>query len=407
MQAMLVALLACALAGVTAVFVPSASGAGRMAGSAGIVVLACALLMPLSRPTDASRPSMAAMAWFAMVLGAVTLALTNIWDVVPPGTPRTVALTLLLAWIGYGIPVSMLLLAALRKAQAASDVRHPVAVACAVIGATVAFVGALVLELQSSLQPLSQRDFEFTPLAFTFTLVASMTGAANLVPFRRPAQPGRRAAIGKWVGAFGFACTLAALTLACALLEVNTHAARYTPNARMLVGPLQPHCIALAGAAISAAIWCPVSALGFRGWAAWLAPATTGITLAITVLLTLVSVDPATFGVGTDLIFRTCTALGIVDASALVTVALLSRFRRSEAGTDGFIQAVSGVDMRCPRCSTARFAALGESACKVCGLVVLLGVRDDSCPACGYDLQHASTDACPECGRARQMTATA
>jgi predicted amidophosphoribosyltransferase len=48
-------------------------------------------------------------------------------------------------------------------------------------------------------------------------------------------------------------------------------------------------------------------------------------------------------------------------------------------------------------------AQLGESACASCGLVLLLAVRDDLCPACKYDLRGQANGPCPECGRLRQM----
>lgn len=405
-QVLLGALLVSALAGVVAVFMPAATGAGRLAGSAGVVVLACALLMPLSRPTEGSRPSMAAIAWLTLVLGALALVLVNIWELAPPGTPRTVATTLMLAWCGYGVPVAILLLTALRKVGAGSGVRHPAAVACAVIGATISFTGALSMEVHGALSRPSLADWSFVPSAFLFTMVASVTGAANLVPFRRPALSDRRSRVAKAVGTLGFTCTLVALALAYVLLELSMHAPRHPGSGPLLV-QLSPWCVALSGAAISAATWGPVSSLGFRGWAAWLAPVATSVTVAITVLLTIVAVDDTRFDPSSSLLLRSVYALGIVDASALVMVALLARFRRSDSGTHDFLKPVSGLDLKCPRCAVPRFAALGESACRGCGLVLLLAVRDDACPGCGYDLRHAQAGACPECGRARQVPAQA
>lgn len=402
-QTMLAALLACALAGIAVVFLPSATGAGRLSGSAAVLVLACALLMPLSGPAETQRPSMSAVAWLGLVLGAAALAFVNIWSLAPLGTASELASTLLWAWCGFGLPVGLLLLATLRKAAGNSGVRHPATVTCAVIGGSISFIGTLTLVVLDALETAAARDISFASGIFVITLGATVTGAANLAPFRDPPQTGPRAVMARRIGALGFTCTLVAVSLACALLEFHQHPLRHTAAMRQLAERLQPACVAIAGLAVSAGIWSPVSALGFRGWAAWLAPIATTVTLAITVLLTIVTIDAGMLGTGPDLLPRTCVALAIVDASALVTVALLSRFRRPEAVTEDFVREVQGIELRCPRCTTPRFATLGESACRTCGLAVLLAVRDDTCPGCGYDLRHAQAGACPECGRARQV----
>jgi hypothetical protein len=92
-----------------------------------------------------------------------------------------------------------------------------------------------------------------------------------------------------------------------------------------------------------------------------------------------------------------------MDASALVTVVLVLRARRSGPDTDDFLKPIEGLPLKCPRCSAPRMATLGESACASCGLVLLLAVRDDQCPACRYDLRGNSQTCCPECGRLRQL----
>jgi hypothetical protein len=126
---------------------------------------------------------------------------------------------------------------------------------------------------------------------------------------------------------------------------------------------------------------------------------TAGLTLTLAGILTLAAAEQGL----QDTLRRTAIALGILDATALVTVVLVLRARRSSPDTEDFVKHIDGLPLKCPRCSAPRLATLGESACASCGLVLLLAVRDDQCPACRYDLRGNAEPRCPECGRLRQL----
>jgi hypothetical protein len=397
-----VALATSAVAGVASVFMRQGSMAGRTAGTALVVLLGAICLMPLSRPSSDGRTSALEILWSGFVCIGAMLTVALIWQVMPPGSPRDLLLAMDLAWIGYGVATSMVLMPALRRRSTPSGTAYPAASRVAVIGAGTCFLAAVSTHV--TLESLGSNRTEFVPLAFFISILALVLVAANLVSFPVPRSADRAGfidqiagTIGATAGVIAWAGWMCIAVVSTNLLEPPSSGA--LPARPDLIAGLLPPSLALAGIAISGALWCALRAVRFRGWASAMPAITAGLTLTLTAILTLAAVQQEL----RDTLQRTAIALGILDATALVTVVLVLRARRSSPDTEDFVKPIEGMPMKCPRCSAPRLAPLGESACASCGLVLMLAVRDDRCPACRYDLRGNAEPRCPECGRLRQL----
>ncbi|MFZ4722485.1 MAG: hypothetical protein ACOYMI_04975 [Phycisphaerales bacterium] len=397
-----VALATSAVAGVASVFMRQGSMAGRTAGTALVVLLGAICLMPLSRPSSDGRTSALEILWSGFVCIGAVLTVGLIWPVMPAGTPRDLLLATDLAWIGYGVPTSMVLMPALRRRATPSRISYPASSRVVVIGAGICFLAAVSAHV--TMEWNGSTRTEFVPFAFVISTLALVLAAANLVSFRIPRPMDRAGSIDRVVGtigvlasAMGWAGWMCIATLSTNLLEPLGSGSM--PARPHLISSFMPPSVGLTGLSISGALWCSLRAVGFRGWWAALPGIATGLTLLLCGLLTFASIEQGL----PDFLQRTVIALGIMDASALVTVVLVLRARRSGPDTDDFLKPIEGLPLKCPRCSAPRMATLGESACASCGLVLLLAVRDDQCPACRYDLRGNSQTCCPECGRLRQL----
>jgi hypothetical protein len=90
-------------------------------------------------------------------------------------------------------------------------------------------------------------------------------------------------------------------------------------------------------------------------------------------------------------------ALGICAAAGTVTVAILAlASRKSEAVVP--VLRFAQMSIVCPHCQTQQTVAIGESACRECGLRFNIDAREPTCAACGYVLLMNRSAVCPECG---------
>ncbi len=396
------ALATSAVAGVASVFMQRGSMAGRTAWTALIVLVASVCLLPLSRPSSDGRISALEVLWGGFIGVGAALTLGLVWNVLPPGPPRDLLLTATLSWVGFGTPTAMILLPALRRRTTPSALSYPASSGVAVLGAGACFllaVGAMV-----AMEQAGSNRTEFVPFGFIISILSVVLASANLVSFSLPRLMDRAARIDRIAGTLGVLATLggwgtwmSVAALSTNLLEVASAGSQ--PAREALMQRFLTPAVACTGLAISGALWCALRAVRFRGWSVVLPPTTAAVTLALTSLLTVASIHNGL----PDFATRITIALAIIDASALVTVVLVLRARRSSPDTEDFVQPIEGLPMKCPRCSAPRVATLGESACGSCGLVLLLAVRDDVCPACKYDLRGQMHGPCPECGRLRQM----
>ena len=397
-----VALATSAVAGVASVFMRQGSMAGRTAGTALVVLLGAICLMPLSRPSGDGRTSALEILWSGFVCIGAALTMGVIWSVMPAGTPRDLLLTIDLAWIGYGVPTSMVLMPVLRRRATPSRISYPASSRVAVLGAGACFLAAVSTHV--TMEWVGSNRTEFVPLAFLISILAMVLTAANLVSFRVPRAADRAGSIDRVVGTIGaIACTMGWAGWMCiAVITTNLlepSSSGWLPARPHLIAGYLPPSLGLTGVALSGALWCALRAVRFRGWASAMPAITAGLTLTLAGILTLAAAEQGL----QDTLRRIAIAIGILDATALVTVVLVLRARRSSPDTEDFVKHIDGLPLKCPRCSAPRLATLGESACASCGLVLLLAVRDDQCPACRYDLRGNAEPRCPECGRLRQL----
>lgn len=402
-----IALATSAVAGVASVFMRQGSMAGRTAGTALVVLLGSLCLLPLSRPSTDGRTSPLEILWGGFVCIGAALTMAVIWSLAPAGAARDLLFTTTLAWIGYGVPTSLVLLPALRRRATPSAITYPASSRTSVLGAGICFLAAVVVQV--SMEQSGNRHADFVPMAFVVSILSVVLAAANLVSFRVPRPRDRSGTVDRLAASLGVLATLGAWIAWMLIALVNT---KVIDPAELFAAPvdrdeLLQRCLTLAtcttGLSISGALWCALRAVRFRGWAATLPPVTATLTLALSALLTVAALR----GALPDFAMRITVALAIVDASALLTVVLVLRARRSSPDTEDFVRPIEGLPMKCPRCAAPRVAPLGESACASCGLVLLLSVRDDRCPACRYDLRGQAEGPCPECGRIRQTPGSA
>lgn len=400
------ALATSAVAGVASVFMQRGSMAGRTAWTALVVLIASVCLLPLSRPSTDGRVSALEILWSGFIGVGAALTLGLIWNLAPFGAARDLLLATTLSWIGYGTGAAMVLLPAVRRRATPTAVHFPASTRVAVLGAGTCFLVAVGVHV--AMEQAGSNKTQFVPMAFGISIMAVVLAAANLASHRVPRPIHRGGVIDRVAGVLGVLVTLGAWTswmavavLATNLLEPSASFGR-TGNEPLMRTWMTPGT-ACTGLSIAGALWCTLRAVQFRGWSAALPAITAATTLALATLLTIASIR----GDMPDLLGRITIALAIVDASALITVVLVLRARRSSPDTEDFVKPIDGIPMKCPRCSAPRMAQLGESACGSCGLVLLLAVRDDLCPACRYDLRGQASGPCPECGRVRQMPAPA
>lgn len=399
---MLLSLLAAAVVGVASTLLEFTALSMQLIASALTLVAASALLLPLGRPASDARPSLAATVWFVFIVAGAALVMANVWTFTRSSMPGTLPI-LTLAWLGYGFPTSFVLLAALRQSRAAARVRHVASARTAVIGACLAFGAAVPLQVSSALN--GGGDWmSFVPIAFFIVLVGVLVAAGTLASYCRPADTSRAAAFNRALGVCGFVAALVVSAGWIALVGEETRIWRVPMLGERTAGSA---LVMTSGLAIAVAMWCSLSNLGFRHWARALPPSATILTLAIASTLALAVADGGGVFVADPLFVRVIVAMSILDASVLLSIAVLLRTRRSITPTEDSMRAMNGLEMKCPRCATPRFADVGESACPECRLVLLVGFRDDFCPTCRYDLRASGDSACPECGRPRQVPATA
>jgi len=396
------ALATSAVAGVASVFMQRGSMAGRMAWTALVVLIASVCLLPLSRPSADGRVSTLDILWSGFIGIGAALTLGLIWNVLPLGPARDLLFTTTLSWIGYGTATSMVLLPALRRRATPALVTYPASSRMAVLGGGACFLVAV--GLQVAMEQAGSNRSAFVPFFFTISILGVVLAAANLVSFCRPRPEGLSHSVDRMSATLGVLCTLGAwvawigiAALATNLLDPSGSSGWPANEVRMRIW-MTP-AIACTGLALVGALWNALRAARFRGWSAVLPSITAALTLVLTVLTTIANMRDGL----PDLGMRIAIALGIMDATALVTAVLVLRAKRSSPDTEDFIKPIEGLPMKCPRCSAPRVAQLGESACASCGLVLLLAVRDDLCPACKYDLRGQANGPCPECGRLRQM----
>lgn len=402
---MLAALLAAGLVGVFLMFAPFTPESARLIASALTVVVASAMLLPLSQPSGDRRPSLAATVWLVFVAAGALLVLGSIWTLQPRAQNPNTVQVLAASWISYGLPTAAVLLAALRQSRTVAKARCLASVRMAVAGTAAAFGTAVLLQMGAIQGSTSLGRNMFVPVAFCIVIGGVLVASAALTAFRTPRDQGAGASFNRICGAFGLLATLVATTGWVAIVgdEFDLWRLRILTGRGDLERLLVAGLVASSGVALSSAIWCPLANLGFRSWARVLPASAALLTLLMTALLASAVAFREIVAGNQALLERGLGALAILDACVLLSVAVITRARRAVAPTDEAMRAVTGLEIKCPRCGTPRFAGPGESGCPECRLVLIVSFRDDFCPSCRYDLRGMTEGVCPECGRARQV----
>ena len=398
-RALLAALSACAVAGVAAVFAQNSNFAERVALTSGVVVAACAALLPVATPAHAARVAALHLVITAWITVAVALFTLMIWSGRSSWLWANLQLDVLpFAWVGYGTGSLIVARAPLqRRVRRPGEPWRP-SERVQVAGAALAMVVGTMLQLRLAGSGAAQ----VAPAHFLLTLAATIATsccAASLGATTKHFRPGP---LERVIAIAGIALTL----LSAGIWMHLTH------ETLVIAGPgasTKPWIrevalgTALSSLACAAALWCVLRPLHLPGPAGLLAPGIVALTLSLGTLLTMAPLGWMQAILPNETGERVIMAVAILEAAMLLAAGLVWRARHAApAGVVG-TEPIASMRLDCPRCGVTRDATRGESACRHCGLAVLIDFRDDRCPACGYDLQGRPAGSCPECGRARQM----
>lgn len=398
LKVMLSALALAAACGVAALFLHDTAEAGRLAGSAIVIVVACAALLKVGQ-ADAGRGASPLHVVFTSYVGlSVLLALLLIWS----GNAISQRLDLFaMGWYVMGCTSLAVAWVPLTRRTRRMDDSLRLAERIAMWGAAVTFAVGLVLDVSINGAMGGARQ------VFPYVMVligdgSALVAAGCAVALRT--QGDSRVASGseRVLGAIGLASTglsmLAWTAVALIGIDPFIMGIQAVPPAWLTSGAAGAFTVAL-----SIALWCLLGLASLRGPAAYLRHTATICTAVMGSLITSLIHETMVTGRDDSMLWRVAYALAILDVCMLLAAAVLLRMGRVRrmGGTD--VPPVSGASVKCPRCHHAHTATIGESACKGCGLVIQLDFRDDTCPGCGYDMRGTAATTCAECGRPRQM----
>ena len=311
-------------------------------------------------------------------------------------------------WLWLGLPALLAAVPALRRRSLddrSLELAERLSIGGSILAAAVGTIGALVS---------SPVFFTNWSLEIGFVLLAaSIASSSAAVGLRRPSQVRFGAApdaagLDRRLAPIGIgsaALYALASTMAILLGRGRTFGATPDPNLELAWAIA---CVPLAPMA-SIAVWNLTglatieSPLRYTRHLATASSAACGIVVAVDRL-------DRTFGseiepiLGRSFAGQLTATFAIVAGASLLAALVLMRMHRARPIAS---EPIRSLDWRCPRCERRSEIALGEHSCAGCGLAVLIDVRDDRCPKCGYDLRGLPPGSChcPECGRARQTPA--
>lgn len=398
LKVMLSALALAAACGVAALFLTNTAEAGRLAGSAIVIVLACAALLKVGQ-ADAGRGVSPLHTVLTTYVGvSVVLALVLIWD--GQSTPQRFD-RFVMGWFAMGIASLTVAWVPLLRRTRRMDDSLRIAERVALWGAAVTFVIGLALDLAINGAMGGSRQ------VFPYALVLIGDGSALVtaccaISLRTAgrdgaAPPGERA-----LGSTGIvAVVLSAVGwTAVAVIGIDPFlmGIQAVPPAWLVSGASGAFTIGL-----SIALWCLLGLAALSGAAGYLRHTATICTAVMGALITSLINDALATGRDDSMLWRVAYALLILDVCTLLAAGVLLRMGRVRRMSGANVAAVKGASLKCPRCHHAHPATIGDSVCKGCSLVIRLDFRDDLCPGCGYDMRGTPATTCAECGRARQM----
>lgn len=398
LKVMLSALAVAAACGVAALFLADTAEAARLAGSAIVIVLACAALLKVGE-ADAGRGASPLHVVFISYVGlSVLLALFLIWA----GNSTSPRFTrFAMGWYGMGIASLAVAWVPLTRRTRRMDDSMRIAERIALWGAAVTFVIGLVLDVAINGAMGGNRQL-FPYVVVLIGDASALVAGCCAVALRSQGRGGAASASERVLGTVGLVATgLSALGwIAVAMLAIDpfTMNIQGVPPAWLVSGATGCFTVGL-----SIALWCLLGLAPLTGTAAYLRHTATICTAVMGALITGLINEAVDTGRDDSMLWRVTYALLILDVCTLLAAGVLLRMGRVRRMSGADVPAVTGASLKCPRCHHAHPATIGESVCKGCSLVIRLDFRDDLCPGCGYDMRGTPATTCAECGRARQM----
>lgn len=398
LKVMLSALALATACGVAALFMSNTAAAGRLAGSAIVIVVACAALLTVGQ-ADAGRGVSPLHAVFTSYVGvSVLLALVLIWanNWLFPRFERFA-----LGWYAMGVASLAVAWVPLLRRTRRMDDSLRIAERIAMWGAAISFT--LGLALDASINGAMAGNRQLFPYVMVWIGDGSALAAACCaVAWRSQGRNGVASALERRLGTVGVAAAAASALgwAAVAMIGIDPFlmGIQALPPAWLVSGATGVFTVAL-----SIALWSLLGLAQLTGAAAYLRHTATICTAVMGALITSIINDALATGRDDSLLWRVAYALLILDVSTLLAAGVLRRMGRVRRLSGVDAPMVTGASMKCPRCQHAHMATIGESACTGCGLVIRLAFRDDLCPGCGYDMRGTPAATCAECGRTRQM----
>ena len=407
LRVMLGALGLAALFGVTAVFTDGLIPAGRLLGTSLTIAIGSAMLLPVSASNAARRFSPLATVWTAYVGIGALLVIIAIWYRGPVGLGWGMELPAG-SWIGYGLGAMIVAVVPLGRRQTGMDRTYFTSESVALWGAGVSFAAGFMMQMSFGTGMGSEWSIVCYLILLGTTVVAAICAMGLRQPPAKPARdtvpPGPADRWLAWVGiaATGIASVLWLWLTVDAikpfgglgggsdlLLDESDHVALST---------------AMTTLALCSGLWLMLTTFPLKGLTRLLRHVIVACTACAGAIVTAYFGDAIWSDWRNFFIERALAALLIVDACAILAAVVLLRIGKSSGPSGDRTRPVSTARMACPRCQRLHMAPRGESACSECGLVMLLEFRDDTCPACNYDLRALPPGSpCPECGRPRQV----
>jgi hypothetical protein len=311
------------------------------------------------------------------------------------------------SWIGYGLGAMIVAVGPLTRRNVAMDRTYRIAESVALWGAGIAFGAAFMMQMAFG----TGTGGEFALASYFILLGAAVVAAICAMGLRaqpnRPmrdvvaAGPADRALAAIGLVATGFAAML--------WLWYSFHEIRPFGSGAdsLLAVPDRLHVagtVATTTLALCAGLWLMLSTFPLKGYTQLLRHAIVACTACAGAIVTVEFMDVMWSDWRDFMLERVLAALLIVDACSILAAVVLLRIGKASGPSSDRSRPVASARLTCPRCQRPHIATRGESACAECGVVFLLEVRDDRCPACTYDLRALPPGSpCPECGRARQV----
>ena len=378
LRIMLGMLALAAAAGVLAVFI-SGDVMARVAGTAVLTAVVCALAMPVSKKLDDEKQRAGGLIGLGSLVVAFILGASGIWiEVLYSGWDISFRLALSALVVGVGGIIASMLLDRTRAGIGALAAR----VGLGADGLAAAlFFGSIWTGV--GLFPAIDIS-EKLGMSGLWVMLTGAPAALGLIGAGPRDRPWR------WLGVLASVAALVMAGLGIWVIESKNPTSFI---AVMTVAVVIGYANVVVRLALGeAGVWAKLIAIGSLA-------ATGGCLTAMSYIGGGLEQPPP------DPLVRVTGAGGIVAACSTVGILILYRLNRRTPGTSATVSDIKAVHVVCPHCGKKREAKVGESACAECGLGLSIKVVEPRCAKCDYSLLGIKGGVCPECGLARDVVA--